>query len=125
MTDGGTPSIRAELRRAITQAMKQHDRQATAVYRIALAAIDNAEAVPMGREHRAGAIESSAVGVGRTDVPRRLLDEQDLIRIVEGEARTLRETADFLAHVNPDAARQRLRDAMLLQTLLDGPVPGE
>jgi hypothetical protein len=122
MTDDGAPSVRTALRRAITHAMKQRDREATAVYRIALAAIDNAEAVPMGSEHRAGAIESSAVGVGRTEAQRRLLSEQDMIRIVASEAQGLRDTAESLADTHPEAARQRLDDARLLQTLLDGPV---
>src|ERR1700712_4701756 len=125
MTDGGALSIRTALRRAITRTMKQRDREAIAVYRIALAAIDNAEAVPMGTEHRAGAIESSAVGVGRTDSPRRLLSEEDMIQIVGNEAQTLRETADLLADAHPEAARRRLHDAELLQTLLEEPVLGE
>ncbi len=124
MTDDAVPSVRTALRSAITHAMKQRDREATAVYRIALAAIDNAEAVPMGSEHRAGAIESSAVGVGQTDAPRRLLSEQDMIQIVWNEAEILRETADSLTDMHPEAARQRLRDAALLQTLLDGTVIG-
>ena len=125
MTDGGAPSVRTELGRAITHSMKQRNREATAVYRNALAAIDSAEAVPMGSDDRAGAIESSAVGVGRTDAPRRLLSEQDMIRIVGSEVQALRDTARSLTDTHPEVAKQRVQDAEVLQTLLDGPVLGE
>jgi molybdopterin/thiamine biosynthesis adenylyltransferase len=49
------------------------------VYRTAVDAIDNAEAIPAGNEYRVGSIESSAAGVGRAEVQRRTLTEQDMI----------------------------------------------
>ena len=52
-----------------------------AVYRTALAAIDNAEAIPLAEEHRAGAIELSALGVGRTEAERRPLTLEEEIDI--------------------------------------------
>ena len=63
--------VRITLRAEMTRAMKRRDREATAVFRAALGAIDNAEAVAVGSEHRAGAIETAVVGVGRSDVSRR------------------------------------------------------
>ncbi len=98
--------IRAALRSAITRSMKRRDRQAAAVYRVALGAIDNAEAVPAGDHDRAGAIESSPVGVGQTEVPRRLLTEKEMIGIVVGEAEERRAAADVLDTSSPVVARQ-------------------
>lgn len=100
--------------------MAQRDRAAMAVYRTALSAIENAEAVPLGVEHRAGAIEFAAVGVGRTEAERRSLTGEDEIDIVRREVQDRRVTADSLATTSPDAARQLRGDASLLQALLDG-----
>ena len=99
--------------------MKARDRPALAVYRTALAAIDNAGAVPLTEEHRAGAVELSPVGVGETDAQRRSLTEQDMTEIVRREAQDRRATAESLAHANPGAAHQLRREASLLSDLLD------
>jgi uncharacterized protein YqeY len=76
--------------------MKQRDRTAVSVLRSALAAIDNAEAPPLGDvpahlavgEHVAGV----AVGVGASEIGRRHLTDEDLHAIVELEV-TQRATA--------------------------------
>jgi uncharacterized protein YqeY len=99
--------------------MKDRDRAALATYRTALAAIDNAEAVPLADGHRAGAVELSPVGVGRTDAERRSITEQDMAEIVRLEAQDRRDTADSLARANPTAAQQLRREANLLADLLD------
>jgi uncharacterized protein YqeY len=112
-------SIRDALKSAVVQAMKRRDRDALAVYRTALAAIDNAEAVPVGSSTPAGAIELSAVGVGRTEAQRRALTEQDMIDIVLREADERRAAADSLAGVQPAAAQQLRREAGYLQALTD------
>ncbi len=109
----------------MTRAMKDRDRAALAVYRTALAAIDNAEAVPLAEEHRAGAVELSPVGVGRTDAQRRSLTEQDMTEIVRREAQDRRATADSLAHANPGAAQQLRGEASLLSDLLDAVSNGD
>jgi len=117
VSPGVTP-IRTALRSAITNAIKQRDRAALTAYRTALAAIDNAEAVPVGGEHRAGSIERSAAGVGRADAPRRGLNEQDMVEIVRREAGERRATADALGTMSPEAADQLRREADLLLALL-------
>ncbi len=99
--------------------MKQKDRAALAAYRTALAAIDNAEAVPLGEEHRAGAVELSPVGVGRADVERRPLTEQEMAEIIRLDAQDRLAAAKSLAGANPDAARRLRREASLLIALLD------
>lgn len=79
-----TPSLRDRLRAAVPVAMKARDRTATAALRSALAAIDNAEAVD-GSDVQAGAIESSAVGLGAAERERRILTEADIEAIVRAE----------------------------------------
>ena len=101
--------------------MKQRDRAALAAYRTALAAIDNAGAVPLGEEHRAGAVELSPVGVGRTDAERRSLTEQDMAEIVRLEAQDRLAAADALASSSADTADRLRREASLLLALLDEP----
>ena len=115
-------SVRTALESAVTRAMKERDRAALAAYRTALAAIDNAEAVPLGEEHRAGAVELSPVGVGRTDAERRALTEQEMAEIVRLDVQDRLATADSLASASPDAARRLRREASLLLALLDEPV---
>ena len=83
--------MRASLRDDLKAALKAHDRVAITALRSALAAIDNAEAVPAdhpldsvtGNEHVAG----SASGLGAAEAERRHLTEADLRSIVENEVR--------------------------------------
>ncbi|WP_234391152.1 GatB/YqeY domain-containing protein [Nocardia suismassiliense] len=83
-TEPSTDPLRARLRAALSVAMKSRDRQAIAALRSTLGAIDNAEAVDVG-EHRAGAVEGSAVGLGVAEVARRELTEADIEQIVRAE----------------------------------------
>ena len=76
--------LRQRLRAALSAAMKTRDRHATTALRAALGAIDNAEAID-AQDVRAGAIETSAVGVGAADRRRRDLTEADMVRIVRTE----------------------------------------
>lgn len=103
--------------------MKQRDSEALAVYRTALAAVENAEAVTAGVEHSAGAIERSPVGVGSAEVARRELTEQDVAEIVRREVAERQATAESLRVSNPDAAARLTRGATLLETLLSSHLP--
>ena len=116
----GTCSVRAALRSAVTAALKQRDRQAAAVYRAGLGAIDNAEAVPASDAHRAGAIESAPIGVGRADAARRALTEQNMRDIVLGEARERRSAAELIESTAPGTADRLRADAQSLLTLVRG-----
>lgn len=120
MTEPATSSVRTRLRTAITHAVKQRDRSAAAVYRAALGAIDNAEAVPTGNARHAGPIELSSYGVGSAEAPRRVLTEQDMVAIVEGEARERCAAAEL---VGPDAAARLRDEADLLRALARTPEP--
>lgn len=123
MSSTAAVPIRDVLRAAMLRAMKERDRLALGVYRSALAAIDNAEAVPLGPEDRAGAIEASAAGAGRADVVRRELTEQDMRTVVQSEIDERHEAAESLAAVQPAAERQLRDEVGLLQALLDGAGP--
>lgn len=99
--------------------MKSHDRTALAVYRSALAAIDNAEAIPMTGEQHAGAIEATEVGIGRAEAPRQHLSEQDVINIVAADAAERVTIAGVLAATVPDRAQDLLHEAALLHALVE------
>jgi uncharacterized protein len=80
--------LRACLRWHLSQAMRDRDRVTTAVFRDAIAALDNAEAVdpgdqvvPQVSEHVAGGV----VGLGAAEAERRLLDAETQRAIVQAE----------------------------------------
>ncbi|UGT42145.1 GatB/YqeY domain-containing protein [Nocardia yamanashiensis] len=114
-----TPSLRDRLRAAVPVAMKARDRTATAALRSALAAIDNAEAVD-GSDVQAGAIESSAVGLGAAERERRILTEADIEAIVRAEIadrRTAASEYDGLSGGAERAASLRAEAAALTAQL--------
>lgn len=81
--------MRTSLRRDLKAALKARDRVSITALRSALAAIENAEALPADHlrrttenEHVAGA----AAGVGATEAERRQLTDTELHAIVEKEA---------------------------------------
>jgi uncharacterized protein YqeY len=86
--------LRERLRAAVPVAMKARDRATVAALRSALAAVDNAEAVDGGGDDvRAGAIETSPVGVGAAEVGRRVLSEAEVTAIVRNEVSERRAAA--------------------------------
>lgn len=111
--------MRATLRADLTAALKRRDRVAVAALRSALAAIDNAEAVPAdqplpgdaGTEHVAG----SLVGVGAAETERRQLTEADLRAIVAREVRERTAAASRYEQLGrpDDAARLRTEAEVL------------
>ncbi|WP_433710746.1 hypothetical protein ACQP2U_31290 [Nocardia sp. CA-084685] len=81
--DNSVP-LRERLRIALSAAMKTRDRTAISGLRSALGAIDNAEAIDTA-DIAAGAIETSAVGLGAAEARRRDLTEADIEQIVRAE----------------------------------------
>lgn len=110
-------SVRTALRAAIVDAMRSRDREAAATYRTALAAIDNAEAVPATQAPRDGAIESASLGVGVADAPRRTLTELQMRGIVAAEADALRKAAQAPAPRADSLRREADRLRRLLAAL--------
>ncbi|WP_378732517.1 hypothetical protein [Nocardia brasiliensis] len=112
------PPLRERMRAALSVAMKSRDRQAITALRSTLGAIDNAEAVDVG-EQRAGAVETSAVGLGVAEVARRELTESDIEQIVRAEIAERRTTADEYDSLGRSAPAEDLRSqAKALDDLL-------
>ena len=104
--------IRITLRAGLTPAMRARDTVAMAAIRSALAAIDNAEAVP-GEAWSAsagdGPIASARLGLGAGDVQRRELTEQEVVTILEGEISGRLRAATEVERAGRPAHGERLR----------------
>lgn len=104
--------MRADLRRGLSAALKSRDRAAVTALRSALAAIDNAEALPVdhsgglpaGSEHVAG-----AVGHGAAEAERRQLTTRELRSVVEAEVTDRRSAAQEYERVGRADLADRLR----------------
>ncbi|MEV1249288.1 GatB/YqeY domain-containing protein [Nonomuraea sp. NPDC050022] len=117
--------MRANLRDDLKTALKARDRIAITALRSALAAIENAEAVPVDspspggpeyNEHFAG----STAGLGTADVERRLLTEADLLSILEKEVRERSVAAQEYERLGRDDHAERLRaEAEVLSRYLE------
>lgn len=108
--------LRASLSAALPEAMRGRDRVAVAALRSALAAVANAEAVPVGHGPRAGALEQALLGAGAADAPRRELTPGDVRAIVHLEVREREEAAQTVqAAGRPDEAERLLAEADVLR----------
>ena len=110
--------IRAALRAGLTPAMRARDKVATTAIRSALAAIDNAEAVPveaLDTSTAEGPIAGARLGLGAGEAQRRELTEQDVVTILEGEisARLLAATEVEQAGRSDHGERLRAEAAVL------------
>ncbi|RKN10902.1 hypothetical protein [Streptomyces radicis] len=103
--------------------MRARDKAAVSALRATLAAVENAEAVPLdGAGPVSGAIEDAPVGVGATEAARRELSEGDVADIVRAEAAERLDAAAGLTGHADRAARLRAEAAVLL-ALLEGVAP--
>ena len=105
-------ALRAALRHGLTTALKARDTDAMAVLRTAIAAIDNAQAVPAAglsppaaSAHVAGARR----GVGSTEAARRQLSGSDLRDLLRDQIAEHAREADRYADLGQADAAQRLR----------------
>jgi uncharacterized protein YqeY len=116
-------SLRLHMRQALREAMRARDKVAVSALRSTLAALDNAEAVPVGAaELRGLAVEQVPIGVGTTEAARRELSEQHITGIVRAEAEErLTLAAQFTAPAQADRAAQLREEAAVLLRFLDGP----
>lgn len=110
------------MRDALPEAMRARDKAAVSALRGTLAALDNAEAVPVdGAVPRAAALEASPVGAGATEVARRELSEREMLDVVRAEAAERLEAAAHLTAPAHAARADRLRaEAAVLLRFLDG-----
>lgn len=114
--------MRTSLRSDLTAALRARDRVAIAALRAALAAIDNAESVPVhhvpqeAAEHVAGA----AAGLGAAEAERRHLTDADLRAIVANEvAERDSAAAEYTRLGRADAAARRTAEADVLRPYLE------
>ena len=77
-------ALHQRLKAALPIAMKARDQAAVAALRSALAAIENAAAVPDGADESKG-VGLPAAGLGVTEVARRTQDDAEIDRIVRAE----------------------------------------
>ena len=108
------------MRQALPEAMRARDKAAVSALRSTLAALDNAEAVPVDEaEPRGSALEQSPVGVGVTERARRELSEHRVVDVVRAEAaERLEAAAQLTAPAHADrAARLRAEADVLLRFL--------
>lgn len=78
---------RTRLRADLTAAMKARDADAVSVLRTLIAAIDNAEAIPVSAGAEAAsaggwAISGASTGVGSTEAARRVLTDDEVARLI-------------------------------------------
>ncbi|WP_221326256.1 GatB/YqeY domain-containing protein [Actinoplanes sp. L3-i22] len=107
--------LRDRLRAALVPAMKARDKPAVTALRSALAAIENAAAVPPQDPHHG----LPAVGLGVTEAPRREQDDAEIERIVRAEISERRTAAtDYDALGRPDEATRLRAEAQALETLV-------
>jgi uncharacterized protein len=107
-------TLQQRLRAALPAAIKARDRAAVSALRSALAAIDNAAAVPA----RDAAFGLPAVGLGVTEAARRDQDEAEIERIVRAEiAERLAAAAEYERLDRAEQARQKRREAEVLEAL--------
>lgn len=118
MPDTLTDLLHDELLRA----RRSGDRAIAAALRTTLAALSNAEAVPVderwasgGSEHVAGA----RLGVGAAEAARRELTDVDRHRILRAEIASLEEAARIYDEPDPGRAEEARRGAALLVGVLD------
>ncbi|MFI9235414.1 hypothetical protein [Streptomyces sp. NPDC053079] len=106
--------------------MRARDKAAVSALRSTLAALDNAEAVPVDdAELRGSALEHSPVGVGVTEATRRELSERSVVEVVRAEAvERLEVAAQLTSPAHADRAAQLRAEAAVLLRFLDSPGPG-
>ncbi|MFF1443652.1 hypothetical protein [Streptomyces sp. NPDC058295] len=105
--------------------MRARDKVAVSALRTTLAALDNAEAVPVGEvELRGSALEQSPVGAGATEAARRELSEQSVLAVVRAEAdERLDAAARLTAPAHADRAALLRAEAAVLLRFLEAPGP--
>ncbi|WP_234434363.1 GatB/YqeY domain-containing protein [Streptomyces sp. NRRL F-5126] len=117
-------SLDVQLRQALPEAMRARDKVAVRAIRSALAALDNAGAVPLDGAPRAGAIEGAPIGAGAAEAPRRELGDDDMVEILRAEAAERLSAADELAAPEHAARVAELRgEAVVLLGFLEGSGP--
>jgi uncharacterized protein YqeY len=103
-------NVRDRLRTALSAALKQRDAPLAAVLRATLAALDNAEAVPIeDHDHGSLALEHTPIGVGAREATRRELSDEDVERLVRAEMEERQSAARIYERAGEHERARRLR----------------
>ncbi len=94
--------LRSRLRSALLEARRARDAETVSTLRTALAALENAEAVPT--DAAAGAIEDAPVGVGAAEADRRVLTDADELAVLDAEIASFLEAGRAYACSVPERA---------------------
>jgi len=117
-------TLRTTLRSRLTAAMRERDRPSVNVLRSTVAAIENAEAIPVDATRTAAAstdVAGAAVGLGVTEAQRRHLDDAAERSVVAAEVQSLLEAELTYAAVGDlERARSAASGAVLLRSVLEG-----
>jgi len=120
--DTGRNALRHALRRDLAMAMKAREPDAVAALRAAIAAIDNAEAVPAPEARQAATsshIAGARAGLGAAEAARRDLSDSDQRAVLREQITGYTTEADrYEALGQPDAAARLRTQARLLSAYL-------
>jgi len=120
--DTGRNALRHALRRDLAMAMKAREPDAVAALRAAIAAIDNAEAVPAPEARQAATsshIAGARAGLGAAEAARRDLSDSDQRAVLREQITGYTTEADRYEALGQPAAAARLRaQAHLLSAYL-------
>ncbi len=100
-TENAGTAMKVELRRDLRAAMKQGDKGETALLRELVAALDNAEAVPLRQERPS--VDRHAFGDGSAEGERRVLTRRDVHALMLGEIKARVEAAAEFARLGAEA----------------------
>ena len=93
--------MKAQLRRDLRTAMRRGDKGETALLRELVAALDNAEAVPLRQERPS--VDRHAFGDGSAEGERRVLTRRDVHALMLGEMKARLEAAAEFARLGAEA----------------------
>jgi uncharacterized protein YqeY len=120
MTTDESQRFLAVLRADLRTAMRERKTAEVTALRELIAAIDNAQAVPVGDRHSTCVFH--AFGDGASEVPRRVLGKEELRGVVETEIRSRSDAADDYRRLgHGDKAQDLSHGAQILGRYLDPP----
>jgi uncharacterized protein YqeY len=111
MLSNNPQSIINLLRSDLLIARKKRDSLTADTLRSVIAAVDNAGAVPVS-------MGIHAIGTGSTEMPRRELSEQDLIKIVESEIAEMQQAVKEFGDANSTYTDELNKKIALLENYL-------
>jgi uncharacterized protein YqeY len=111
-------TLRSRLRSALLDARRARDAETVSTIRTALAALENAEAVPADGQV-SGALEEAPVGAGATEAARRVLSDADERAVLDAEIASLHEAGRAYACSVPERAAAARQAARVLAAMRD------